>query len=246
MKQYNKKNLLLCMAVALLIPCHGQNKEYDREKSVITDVKRNPSKYVYAEATCKTEEEAKAVAEEMFLENINEYVNSVKQLRAADDIVLNDQKGFQHVIAMPRGTNMHRVFLYVKKSDIIAMKNPIVLTNSEKTSDVLESTITTIGEDSLVSGDGVPQPIKDIACMNSVQQLNQYLKSMKLKGRKISCEKYNNLPIKSEWYLVVYDANGIIKAVLSDGDERLNITTNEPDSEKNYPSHAALGIRIEK
>ena len=65
MKQYINKIMLLCLAVTFLTPCKGQNKEHEKEKSVITEVKRNPSKYIYAEATCKTEEEAMAVVDKI-------------------------------------------------------------------------------------------------------------------------------------------------------------------------------------
>ncbi|MBE6259705.1 MAG: hypothetical protein E7107_02605 [Prevotella sp.] len=245
MIQFNKLLLFVCLAFAFAIPCKGQNKEYEKEKKVITDVKRNPSKYVYAEATCKTEEEAKAVAEEMFIENINEYVHSVKKLKDAGDIVLNDQKGLRQVITMPRGTNMHRVFLYVKKSDIVAMKNPVVLTNAETSSNIPASTVTPV-ESSSKKQEYIPQAIQEIATMETVQQLNQALKTMKQNGRIVAYDKYNNLAAKSEWYLVIYDANGIIKAVLTDGKERTNIITKVADSERNYPGHAAIGIKVAK
>ncbi len=244
MKQLNKLLLLTCLSIAYAEHCIGQNNnEYAKEKSIITDVKRNPSKYIYAEATCKTEEEAKAVAEEMFLENINEYVGSVKKLRGADDIVLNDQKGLQQVVTMPRGINMHRVFLYVKKSDIVAMKNPVVLTNSNSSSEMKVSAVTPI-DNSSETQINFPKVIQDIAALKSVQQLNQVLRTMKQNGQIAAYDKYNNLNVKSEWYLVVYDANGNIKAVLSDGTKRINVITKIADSEKNYPRHAAIGIKV--
>lgn len=243
MKQLNKLLLLTFLSIAYAVPSIGQNNDYAKEKSIITDVKRNPSKYIYAEATCKTEEEAKAVAEEMFLENINEYVSSAKKLKGADNIVLNDQKGLKQVLTMPRGTNMHRVFLYVKKSDIVAMKNPVVLTNSNSSSESEVSTVMPI-DDSAETRINIPQVIQEIASLKTVQQLNQALRTMKQNGHIAAFDKYNNLNIKSEWYLVVYDANGEIKAVLTDGTERINVTTKIADSEKNYPRHAAIGIKV--
>ena len=243
MKQLNKLLLLTCLSIIYAVPSIGQNKEYAKEKSIITDVKRNPSKYIYAEATCKTEEEAKAVAEEMFLDNINEYVGSVKKLKGADDIVLNDQKGLKQVVTMPRGINMHRVFLYVKKSDIVAMKNPVVLANSNSSSEMEVSTSTPI-DNSSETQINIPKTIQEIAALKTVQQLNQALRTMKQSGQIAAYDKYNNLNVKSEWYLVVYDANGNIKAVLTDGIERINVITKIADNEKNYPRHAAIGIKV--
>lgn len=117
---------------AILCPTAGfAQKDYAAEKALITKVKRSPGTYVYAEATCRTEEEAKSIAEEVFLQNINEYVASQKKLRGANNIVVNNQKGLQQTVTMPRGSNMHRVFMYVKKNDIIPADNSVVLSKEE-------------------------------------------------------------------------------------------------------------------
>lgn len=129
MKHYAK---LVIALFAILCPTAGfAQKDYAAEKALITKVKRSPSTYVYAEATCRTEEEAKSIAEDVFLQNINEYVASQKKLRGANNIVVNNQKGLQQTVTMPRGSNMHRVFMYVKKNDIIPADNSVVLSKEE-------------------------------------------------------------------------------------------------------------------
>lgn len=129
MKHYAK---LVIALFAILCPTAGfAQKDYAAEKALITKVKRSPGTYVYAEATCRTEEEAKSIAEEVFLQNINEYVASQKKLRGANNIVVNNQKGLQQTVTMPRGSNMHRVFMYVKKNDIIPADNSVVLSKEE-------------------------------------------------------------------------------------------------------------------
>ena len=129
MKHYAK---LVIALFAILCPTAGfAQKDYATEKALITKVKRSPGTYVYAEATCRTEEEAKSIAEEVFLQNINEYVASQKKLRGANNIVVNNQKGLQQTVTMPRGSNMHRVFMYVKKNDIIPADNSVVLSKEE-------------------------------------------------------------------------------------------------------------------
>lgn len=247
-RRMNRVLLLACLVIATCTwTCRAQTDEYAKEKAVITEVKRNPSKYVYAEATCKTEDEAKAVAEEMFLENINEYAASVKKLKGAENIVVNDQRGLQQKITMPRGTNMHRVFLYVNKSDIVAMKNPVVLEKKASTSETLTAN-ERITPSYTLQGEGmkdvIPEAVKEIARLTSVQQLNQSLRKMKQEGRITAYDKYNNIGVKSEWYLVIYDSEGIIKAVLTEGVERTNVRTGKSDSEKNYPKHAAIGVKV--
>lgn len=129
MKHYAK---LVIALFAILCPTAGfAQKNYAAEKALITKVKRSPGTYVYAEATCRTEEEAKSIAEDVFLQNINEYVASQKKLRGANNIVVNNQKGLQQTVTMPRGSNMHRVFMYVKKNDIIPADNSVVLSKEE-------------------------------------------------------------------------------------------------------------------
>lgn len=129
MKHYAK---LVIALFAILCPTAGfAQKDYAAEKALITKVKRSPGTYVYAEATCRTEEEAKSIAEDIFLQNINEYVASQKKLRGANNIVVNNQKGLQQTVTMPRGSNMHRVFMYVKKNDIIPADNSVVLSKEE-------------------------------------------------------------------------------------------------------------------
>ena len=245
--EMSKFLLLTCMAtVTYMIPCRAQRDDYAKEKAIITEVKRNPSKYVYAEATCKTKEEAKAVAEEMFLENVNEYAAGVKKLKGAENIVINDQKGLQQEITMPRGTNMHRVFFYVKKSDIVAMKNPKVIRNQPSTPPAQSSTHSLPSDSVQKMAVEVPQVIQEITSMKSVTQLNSHLKNSKQSGKIAAYDKYNNIEEKSDWYLVIYDSTGQIKAVLTDGKERTNIATNKPDSERNYPGHAAIGVKMMK
>ena len=129
MKHYAK---LVIALFAILCPTAGfAQKDYAAEKALITKVKRSPGTYVYAEATCRTEEEAKSIAEDVFLQNINEYVASQKKLRGANNIVVNNQKGLQQTVTMPRGSNMHRVFMYVKKNDIIPADNSVVLSKED-------------------------------------------------------------------------------------------------------------------
>lgn len=238
MKQYAKLMLATMMLLQGNMSAHAQRQdEYAKEKALITQVKRNPGKYIYAEATCETQEKAQSVAEEMFLENVNEYVASVKRLRSAGDIVINDQHGLQQTITMPRGSNMHRVFLYVKKSDIVAMKNPqVIVKESESKVEAIESTVK----------NDFSQTAKELAQVKTVAEMNKVLSQMKRTGRITAYGKYADLAEKSEWYLIVYDRNGSVKAILTDGDQRTNVATRQTDDLSNYPNHAVLGVKLAK
>lgn len=295
MKLWNRTTALSLMLVASSFAVETmaqQQDDYAQEKELITKVKRSPETYVFAEATCKTEEEAKAVAEDLFYQNVNEYVASEKKMQGAQDVVINDLKSTQNLVTMPRGSNMHRVFLYVKKSDILAVKNPIVMSErikqisenekakaeaeakaeqkekerikadaeakvreeyaqkeKEKAEAEAQLQAQREMEDSIYNAlqrQNFPEAATKLAEVKNVTQLNAELKKMKQAGLIAAYAKYKDIPVKTEWYFVLYDATGTVKAVLSDGDDRLNVATGIPDSLKNYPKHAAVGVKFKK
>lgn len=248
---------LLCCAVS---PLAAQKKADPnaKEKALITEVKRSPDKYVYAEATCTTQEEAKSLAEEMFYENVNEYVAEIKKLKTSNDVVINDAKQLSQIVTMPRGNNMYRAFYYVKKSDIVAMNNPVLLPGHQPVAEVEEKpqqvkegksaakSETTANVPAAEVKPVYPEAAIELSKQKNVSGLNAALKRMKQSGAVTAYARYKEIAVKSEWYLVLYDATGAIKAVLSDGDERTNVATGQADSVKNYPKHAALGVQFKK
>jgi len=296
MKLLNKIMLLLLALTPFATTMEVKAQDaYAQEKELITKVKRAPDTYVFAEATAKTEEEAQAIAEDLFYQNVNEYVASEKKMQGAADVVINDAKALQNSVTMPRGSNMHRVFIYVKKTDILAVKNPIVMserlkqmTNEEKAKQEAkqkakqeeEKRISAEAEakvraeytakqkaaeeakakkaaelaqrameDSIVkalAAQDFPEAATKLAEAKNITQLNTMLKQMKQKGEVKEYAKYKDIAVKSDWYFVLYDATGKVKAVLTDGDERMNVMTGHADSLKNYPQHAAVGVKFRK
>lgn len=282
MKHYAK---LVIALFAILCPTAGfAQKDYAAEKALITKVKRSPGTYVYAEATCRTEEEAKSIAEDVFLQNINEYVASQKKLRGANNIVVNNQKGLQQTVTMPRGSNMHRVFMYVKKNDIIPADNSVVLSKeevaktetpapkantkteakvaepktevaepkSEPKAEVKAETKATTTEVAASTLDkiipekpqAIPEAAKKMATFTNVKTAAVWLKDMKANGTVTEYNKYNAVADKEAYWLVIYDSHGDIAAVLTDGKQRRNASTQKPDHERNYPNCAALCVKF--
>jgi hypothetical protein len=235
------------LIVAMLLPVSAtfaQKNSYEAEKNTITEVKRAPELYVYAEATCKTVDEAEAVVEEMFLENVNEYVAEVKSGKGKSNVVVNDAKSISHEIKMPRGSNMHRVFLYSKKSDIISSDGPIVVVNPAAT---VEPTVAETAPEVAPTTYDVPAVAKEIAKVKTLKELGTTLPQMKRSGRISNFDKYRNISDPSTWYLVLYDATGTISAVLTDvksNGERVNVNTLSVDSMEKYQNHAAIGVEI--
>jgi hypothetical protein len=96
----------------------------------INDVKRS-SKYIYAEATLETETKAYELANELLMNQISEYMAEKGSLKNAETIVVKNVSGRAERLQMKRGT-MTRVFLYVKKKDIILADNMRVIVNNER------------------------------------------------------------------------------------------------------------------
>lgn len=234
--------LAIVLSVLTCVAAYAQDK-YSNEKSIITKVKRAPEQYVYAEATCKTQDEAAAVAEEMFYQNVNEYVAEQKKLRKLPNIAIKDPKTLMNEISMPRGSNMYRCFLYVKKKDIIGSEKTVVIENPTWDSDAEQSqtvdlTATTVPV--------FPEAAVTLAGIKNINDLNSTIKRMKQEGIVAEFDKYKNIANKAEWYFVLYDASGNVNALLSDGDERYNVATGKKDELTNYPKNAALGIKFKK
>lgn len=100
-------------------------------KAQINKIKRSKS-YLSAEATMKTEEEAKAVALELLVGEINDWVESKGKKDEVQQIVLQDINSNTQQMDMKRGSQS-RVFVYVKKKDIVLIygEGQLVLNDEE-------------------------------------------------------------------------------------------------------------------
>ena len=248
MKQFNK--FLLPVAILFTVftasTAWAQNK-YDEQKAEITKIKRAPEKYVFAEATCKTLDEAKDVAEEMFYQAVNEYVADLKKEKGKNDFVISNPKAVFNEINMPRGANMQRVFLYAKKSDIIPVNNPVVLSEMKNEKENAEKPGNSESEQIIATKTvEFPPAAKQLAEIKTIAEANSTLKRMKADGTVIAYSKLSAVTNATEWYLIVYDAKGNVKAVLTDGEQRYNLATGLTDSFSNYPQHVAFAVKIKK
>ena len=111
-------SLVLLMLTTVTMMAQSVSKQ-------INDIKRSKD-YISAEATLDTQEQAYALAEELLSKQIEEYVSEEKNLRNAANVIVKDVAGKAERLQMSRGS-MTRVFLYVKKSDVIAADNTRVL-----------------------------------------------------------------------------------------------------------------------
>lgn len=112
------------LSLVLLIAASGYALAQSVSKQ-INDIMRS-NEYITAEATLETEAKAYELAEELLSKRIEEYVNEKKTLKNAPNVIVKDVAGKAEQLKMNRGT-MTRVFLFVKKDDVMAADNTRVL-----------------------------------------------------------------------------------------------------------------------
>ena len=118
-------------------------------------------------------------------------------------------------IVMKRA-NMMRVFVYVKKTSLLSVPTGKQLTTLDK-----------------------------IIAVTSFFQLKEVMEPMYEQGIIKSYGKYNTMSEPSDCYLVIYDPDGDIRAVLGKGiKERKNLSTGLPDSEHNYSGCGAIWFQL--
>lgn len=97
--------------------------------SDITKIKKS-KEYIYAEATEATEEQAVIAAKAELDKQVEEYVVSSGIAKEAVAVVVKDIRQMTSQIALMRG-DMHRVFLYVKKSDVTTSRSDVTVMTVE-------------------------------------------------------------------------------------------------------------------
>ena len=122
MKTRNSKRILAA-ALSLLLAAGAMAQQSNSKE--INKIKRSTA-YLYSEATMATQQEAAEVAYELLMKQVEEYIASKRKLNQADNVLIKDIRSKGEALSMMRG-EMHRVFVYVKKSDIEGVENTTVV-----------------------------------------------------------------------------------------------------------------------
>ena len=228
-----KKNLVGIVTAVLLLAgglC-AQAQSNDEQKQKIYSIKKDQN-YIYADVTSETKNQAVNDAESMLFERVN-HLASEKQLKPATGATIKSKTG---QITMPRG-NMYRAFVYVKASDAIQGIRP---TPSQPvvSSQPSPSTGTTNPHRTVV--------VEQLLKLTKGTELENCLKSLKQQGHIESYNTYRNIGDPSQYLLVIYNREGNIEAVLSEGSERTNLRTGKSDNVSNYSGRGAMGVKVRK
>lgn len=203
----------------------------DEVKKQINRIKKS-SQYIYAESTAQTEEEAKSYAEEILCDEVNKWVATQRKLKGSANLVVNNREELWTTLSMPRGTNMFRYFIYVRKSDIIPTENAVMIEN--KNLPAVEETLQ----------ESLPEVVGIIASYTEYSDMANKIKELKAQGKIKSYARYVSLDNPDTCYLIIYNREGKVVAVLTPGVERRNVKTNKPDGVKNYSGCGAIGFEL--
>ena len=224
--------LLGCIIAASISAQQSETKQ-------INSIKRN-NQYIYAEATMATESEAYQVAEELLTVYINDYVEDKKKLSKAENIIIKDIASNCDKIQMMRG-EMYRVFVYVKKSDIIPADNLITMVKPEVVEVKPEPTIALPPAQIEELPQGEPVEVADNPVESSWQQnvINELLAASTLTSAKASLNRlkveykvkrygtYDECKNPNNCFWIIADNNGMIQTILGPGTQRTNFKRSE-------------------
>lgn len=231
MSLFNRIFIVSAIFNAALFSISAQ--DFSDVKKEINKIKKD-SRYIYAESTAESEEDAKLFAEGILYDEINEWVSTQKSMKDSQKLVINNKKELWTSLSMPRGTNMYRYFIYVKKSDIIASDNVVVLSNDSQPEKKVEE----------VKKIEVPDIVKEVSVYTQYNDMANKVMELKNSGKIKSYARYASLENPDVCYLIIYNREGKVVAILTPGKERVNIKTGKSDSVKNYSGCGAIGIEL--
>ena len=228
---------LACFVAALMISAVAFAQNSEEAKKTINSIKKN-SQYIYAEATAATQQDAKDLAEEILYEEINSYVASQKKMRINPKIVINNRKELVSSLALPRG-NMFRSFIYVKKSDVLAVENSEMIGNKTSNGETAAATTTpVVSTVTPVYADEV----KQVMACSTFDEVKNLMTKLKSEGKIRHFGGYASLEDPDPYYLAIYNRQYQIVAVLTPGPNRTNTKTGEEDKVTNYKGCGAVGF----
>ncbi|MBQ2674323.1 MAG: hypothetical protein IJG07_06555 [Prevotella sp.] len=229
--------LTLCSMTAL-------SQTIEEQKKKIASIKKNNS-YIYAEVTTTDQQQAVDLATDLLHKNVNEWAAKQKKFAGSAKIVTLNTNYAVDQITMPRA-NMFRAFMYVKKSDIIPAENVEVRqTPAEVVAKAPKPKAATVSPIGNSIRDAVTS---ELLTIRNTGQLSEKLKQLKANGK---VQEYANLrglkgKNQAEYIMVIFNKEGNIEALLSEGENRTNLSTGKTDQLTNYKGRGAIGVKVSK
>lgn len=225
-----KINYLSVLIVSLLFASLNVTAQTNSElKKEINNIKKNPTLYLYAEATLPDKSEALNCAIEELQEKVNKWCEEQKNSGKTNTLIVFDAEHSAQRIEIPRG-NMFRAFVYAEKSKITGPKNNYSQQKAHTQTATVEKTVVVSEEKK-----SFPPAIERMLPFVEYSKMAECIKQLKTEGLIEKYARYKSDITDIEKYaLVIYNADGKIEAILSPGKNRINYKTNAPDNFDNY------------
>lgn len=251
------KRILLFLAIAAVgISLQGQDSSAETKK-LINKIKKSQS-YLSAEATMPNEADAIKTANELLVNEINEWVKTKRKSETVQQIVLQDISSCTEKMNMKRGTNV-RAFVYVKKSDIVLIRGEgqIVLSDNEKGADL--QALSEITEPMKIEK---PEPKKGKAASTVEKISNGESALQAIVGAKTMAEmkkvfadlkaedaiEYGKYPadgLSGKYYLLFYTRTGEVKGVVFvEGETYKDVSTQQVVALSGFSGCAAYWFEL--
>ena len=92
--------------------------------------------------------------------------------------------------------------------------------------------------------DNTEDVLTTIRNLRTLEEMRSELSRLKQEDKIASYAKYSELASPENFILIIYNKQGLVKAVLSEGKQRTNLNTNQPDSISNYKGTGAVGVKL--
>lgn len=219
--------LLLPMAVLW-----AQN-EIPNPKETITEVKQDEERFIYADQTYTTVDQALQHANDLLMKELQEYF----QVLGVDFETVRESVANNMVtITMQRG-DQFRAFVYIEKS----VFDKIEKTPTERIEEVAAPSASESSSNNSF--------LSPIASMTSRLDVYDYVNQLQAEGKPVSFVNQPKGEELEKMYLVLYRRGGTIEAILTPADTdgvRHNIATGAPDALANHPNTSINGIKVEQ
>lgn len=233
--------LLLCCLTA---GAQAQNDSTRIAIEKINSIKLDAANYLYAEVTMADWLEAYNAAKALLKEQLASWLVNQQQQDVTSYVARSDEKIFE--IKAQRG-NRYRAFVYLKKSDVLALKDDrqLVTVSSEEVQDkAAEETLFKIPESAKPAAPAMPKIEQDMLAVTSFGDIETFIGRQQSENAITSFGKYANRPSSGTYYMFVYNREAQIPAYLRVEDGKItNLKTGNEDSMDAYKNCGAIWFR---
>ena len=88
--------------------------------------------------------------------------------------------------------------------------------------------------------------VGELLPIKNTGRLSAKLKELKANGKIVEYDNLRGLKDKNkaEYIMVVFNREGNVEAILSEGENRINLLTSAPDQLTNYKGRGAIGVKV--